>query len=88
MPAYRIPDNVISQSVANETVLLDLDQGAYFGLDAIGTRMVELLRTQPDHAAVVEVLAGEYDAPRPTLRRDLEALIQRLEESGLIARDE
>ena len=34
---------VISQEVAGETVLLDLESECYFGLDAVGTRIWQLI---------------------------------------------
>jgi DeoR/GlpR family transcriptional regulator of sugar metabolism len=42
--------------------------------------------THDDAAAVVETLAEEYDATPEVLRRDLEALLQDLEDNGLVTR--
>ena len=39
----RSPE-VISQEVSGETVLLDLESESYYGLDAVGTRIWQLIR--------------------------------------------
>jgi hypothetical protein len=39
----RIPDGVATRQLGGETVLLNLETGTYFGLDAVGSRFLELL---------------------------------------------
>ena len=78
--------NVLLQHVADETVLLDLSSGTYFGLDPIGTRMLDLARAEGDLDTIVRMLEQEYDAPSERLRQDLELLLGELVEAGLIQR--
>ena len=47
MPAYSLPDHVLLREIRGETVLLDMDSGQYFGLDAVGTRMMTALLARP-----------------------------------------
>ncbi len=81
-----IPSDVILEHVSDETVMLDLRSGTYFGLDAIGTRMLDLCLELPDAAAVVDTLQSEFDAEPDVLARDLEALILELVEAALVLR--
>ena len=40
---FRIPDEVIFRELDGEAVILNLDTGIYFGLDAVGTRIWRLI---------------------------------------------
>ena len=51
----RISDNVLSQEVAGETVLLDLASESYFGLDEVGTRVWQMLKQGMGREAITEV---------------------------------
>ncbi len=77
------PD-VISQEVSGETVLLDLQSECYFGLDAVGTRIWQLIRDSGDLRTIYNTLLEEYDVEEPRLRADLEALITQARERGLV----
>jgi hypothetical protein len=81
----RIPQEVLARQVGEETVMLDLAQGAYFGLDPVGARMWQLLAEGKTLAEVCDVVAAEYEAPRDTIERDLLALVEDLAAQGLIA---
>ena len=67
-----------------ESVILNLETGNYFGLDAVGTRMIAALSTSDRIQAAYDVLAAEYDADPELLRRDLEAFIEKLVDRGLV----
>ena len=81
-----VPDDVLLQHVSDETVLLHLTTGTYFGLDPIGTRMLDLAIELSDEEAVVEALESEYEAERDTLAHDLEHLLSDLAGKSLIVR--
>jgi len=79
-----ISDQVISQEVMNETVLLDLQSESYFGLDAVGTRIWQLIRQDKDLEYIYATLLAEYEVDESRLRADLEELISLACEHGLI----
>jgi Coenzyme PQQ synthesis protein D (PqqD) len=80
----EISEDVLFQEVSGETVLLDLDSEQYFGLDAVGTRIWTLLNEGADPAAMVDTLLEEYEVERDTLAADVDELLARLAEAGLI----
>ena len=67
-----------------ESVLLNLDNGRYYGLDEVGTRLYELLTTSASVEAALTAALEEYEVGEGTLRADLAALIARLVDEGLI----
>lgn len=84
MSTFKIPDNVLFQEVDGEAVLLSLDQGCYYGLDELGTRIWKLIQQDLDGDQVVAAIVEEYDVEPDQARRDLDAFLNDLEQSGLI----
>ncbi len=81
-----VPEGVLLQHVSDETVLLHLPSGTYFGLDPIGTRMLDLALELANSNSVISALEAEYEAERATLEHDLEYLLKDLADKGLIIR--
>nr|WP_298925198.1 PqqD family peptide modification chaperone [uncultured Erythrobacter sp.] len=78
-------EDVVAREVSGETVLLDLTNGQYFGLDPVGGRIWELLSEKPRSlSAVCDTIESEYDAPRETIEADILALAADLAERDLI----
>ena len=65
-------------------MLLDLEQRAYFALDAVAARMWEILADTAETADVVECLAGEFDVDRSTLEQDVEQFVEALIDRKLV----
>ena len=76
---------VLSQEIDGETVLLDLASEQYFGLDAVGTRVWQLLQEGNDLVAVYEAMLKEYDVDAARLESDLRGIIGKLADAGLIS---
>jgi hypothetical protein len=83
----RIPDDVVYRDLAGEAVLLHLGTGIYFGLDTVGTRIWHLLAEQGDTDTIIPTLLHEYDVDEPQLRRDVDQLIRKLLDKGLLVAD-
>jgi hypothetical protein len=80
----RIPQAVIARQVGDETVMLDLANGAYFGLDPVGARIWQLLQEGKTLMEVCDVVVDEYDVSRDKIERDLLGLVDNLMRNGLI----
>jgi hypothetical protein len=78
------PDNVVSQDVGDETIILDLKGGLYFGLDAVGSRIWCLLINGTPLPAITEMLLEEYEVDRKTVDADVDLLTQELVQKGLL----
>lgn len=81
---WRISDQAIASAVANETVILHLGNGTYFGLDAIGARLWDALKAGEPPVSVCGDLLAEYEVDHATLEADLRALIAELADNDLI----
>jgi hypothetical protein len=83
--SIRVSDEVVSREVGDETMLLDLSSGTYFGLDPVGARFWQLLEEGKSPIEARETLAAEYDVEPAQLERDLEALLDALASHGLVS---
>jgi len=79
-----VPAHVLIRHLERESVLLNLDSERYFGLDATGTRMWDLMTSQPCIALALEKLQEEFEVEPETLRTHLTELLSRLVENGLL----
>ena len=80
----KIHPDVLFQAVNGETVLLNLKNERYFGLDEVGTRIWQLLNDDGDLQKVFEIMLDEYDVDAFQLEQDIGKLVGELVEAGLI----
>ncbi len=80
----RIPQEVLARQVGEETVMLDLAKGAYFGLDPVGARMWQLLAEGKTLVEVCDAIVEEYDVSRDAVEQDLLGLVADLMSQGLL----
>jgi hypothetical protein len=81
---FSISSNVLSNEVGDETVILDLASGTYFGLDPVGARLWRLIQDGKTVAEVCDVLVEEFDVSRSRVEQDALALAQDLVDKKLI----
>jgi hypothetical protein len=87
MVMLKPSSDVAFREMDGEAVLLDLSTGTYFGLNAVGTRVWQLLADGHDRPRIVETLAAEFDASGETIAADVERLLADLHARGLIVDD-
>ena len=80
-----VADDVVSQELDGELVLLSLDRAEYFGLNLTGTRVWHWLREGAPIHAVAERLAAEYQLEAGRAEADVLAVAQSLVVEGLVA---
>ena len=68
----------------NETVIVNLAAGTYYSLDAIGTRVWELIQKPTSIADVCAVLVQEYQVEESQCRDDVFDLLDTLAAEGLL----
>ena len=81
------PSHVLTRRLDDEIILLNLDNENYYGLDEVGSHMLEVLSSAQSIEAGVQQLLGEYEVDQDQLRRDVTALLDKLAANGLVAFD-
>jgi superfamily II helicase len=82
--SIKIDDEVLSQELQEEAILLNLKTGVYFGLDEVGRRIWQLLKEHEDLSKVMAALLVEYDVSEERCREDLLDLGKNMETQGLV----
>ena len=80
-----IPAQVMARQVGDETVILDLGSGTYFGLDPVGARIWQLIGEGNTLGEICDTMLDEYDVAREALERDVVELADKLLEQKLIS---
>jgi hypothetical protein len=81
---FRVPSHVLSRSVGDDTVLLDLRREEYFSLDAVGTRVWSLLVEGESLRAIVDRMSETSGTDPAVVADDVDALIADLVASGVL----
>ena len=81
---FAVHPSVICRELSGETVLLNLESGVYYGLDAVGTRVWQLLQQGKTIDGVCDVMLEEYDVTPDVLRDDVSRLVSELRERGIV----
>lgn len=74
----------VSSTVGTDAVILEVDQGAYYGLNEVGARVWELLKAPSTVGDIRETIASEYDVSPEQALSDVLALLEELASHGLI----
>ena len=82
-----VPENILTQNVRGESVLLNLNNECYFGLDKVGTRMWATLSQSESIQAAHEILIEQYEVAPDVLQNDLMNFIEKMVKHGLLAVD-
>lgn len=79
-----VRDQVVYRRFADETVALNLESGAYYGLNGVAGDMVAALDEGAVPRDVARGLAARYDVPLERVQQDLAQLCADLVARGLI----
>lgn len=74
----------VSTTLSGETIILQMRDGTYYGLDAVGTRIWSLIQEPVSLADVSATVEREYEVDGPRAMTDLIALVGELFDRGLI----
>ena len=79
-----VSDEQVSTSLGDETVILGMGDGVYYGLDAVGARVWALLVTPRRVSELVRAVVVEFDVTPEQCERDVVALLDDLSERRLV----
>jgi hypothetical protein len=79
----RNPD-LVSASLDGEVVLMSIARGNYYGMDAVGSRIWELLENPLPFSGLMTALVREYEGKHARIQADLTAFLEELSNEGLV----
>jgi Coenzyme PQQ synthesis protein D (PqqD) len=74
----------VSCDLAGEAVILDIKSGIYYGLNAVGARIWNLVQEPQTVGKVRDAILQEFDVEPDHCERELMALLQEMATNGLI----
>jgi len=74
----------VSSDLMDEAVILDMSSGTYYGLNAVGASIWQLIQAPKTVNQVQEALLEEYEIDADTCEGDLLTLLNNLQDKGLI----
>lgn len=68
----------VSCDLSDEAVILNFEDGTYYGLDPVGALVWKLVQEPRTVAELQEAILAEFDVDRPQCEKDLQAFLQDL----------
>lgn len=82
-PIVRTSNNIVSD-MDGEKVMLDIANGKYYNLGAVGGRIWELLQVPLTFDELIAQLLSEYDVEQEECESHVAAFLQQLSAEGLV----
>ena len=79
-----VADGLLATEFGNELVILNLQDGVYYGLEDVGARIWALLKQPVTLSAIRDAIVSEYDVEPTSCERDVRALVEELATKGLV----
>ena len=80
----RAADNQVSVDLEGEVVILDVNQGIYFGLNPTGAFIWDLIQWPQTVQQIQDALLNHFDVQADQCRRELDNLLGELMSHGLV----
>jgi hypothetical protein len=74
----------VTCDLSGEAVILQLQDGMYYGLDPIGASVWKLIQTPKTIAEIRDAILEEYDVTPEQCEADLQALLEDMKEQRLV----
>lgn len=78
-----VSEDAVFRELDGESVVLNLESGMYFGLDAVGTTVWRAIEPKGTLRQALERVLAEFDAEQAAAESDLLELAARLIDKGL-----
>jgi len=80
----RLKDGIVFNKIENEGVLFNQENGHFYSLNEIASRIIENMLSGKDVDGIVDVLSSEYDSERTAIFEDVKSYIKEIREMGLL----
>jgi hypothetical protein len=88
MEKYSRSSEIIDGSLDNNQVMMDLDNGKYYGLNPVGKRIWELIEQPKTLDEITERLLSEYDLSAEQCKQEVQVFMEKAVKYGIITKNE
>ncbi len=75
---------ILASDIDGETVMMSMQNGKYYGMDEIGSRIWSLISGENTPADIIDKLLTEFDVSREECTKDVMFFLEELEKNKLI----
>lgn len=80
-------EGIVQAEIDGETVMMSIENGAYYGLDVVASRIWELVETPKSVEALCEQLQEEYEVEESQCQEDVFKFLNDMIEHNVIQLD-
>lgn len=81
----RRSEGLLTADVGGELLMMNVERGQYFNLNAVASRIWDLLAVPMSVDGLTDALTEEYDVTPAEARREVERFLDALQDRGLLA---
>jgi len=78
-------EEIVASDIDGETVMMSIENGKYYGLDDIGSRIWELIEQPIKVSDLIDALLERFDVDRETCERDVLKFLNELNDDKILA---
>jgi len=75
---------ILASDIDGETVMMSIENGKYYGMDEIGSRIWGLINGENTPATIIDKLLKEFDVSREECMTDVMDFLEELKKNELI----
>jgi hypothetical protein len=77
-------EDIVVSDIDDEKVMMSVENGQYYNLDSVGSRVWELIVKPVKVSELIDALLLKYDVDRETCERDVLAFLEELHKDGIL----
>ena len=75
---------IVFNEMDGETIMMSIENGEYYGINSIGSRIWKLLETPQVASEICDTLLPDYDVTREQCAKDVLLFLNKMAEKGVI----
>ncbi len=75
---------LLQSEIDGETIMMSIDNGKYYGLNTVASRIWEIVKEEPVFSEIIEKLLNEYDIDKQQCESETKEFLNNLYENKLV----
>jgi hypothetical protein len=76
--------DIVFNEMDGETIMMSIENGEYYGINSIGSRIWKLLETPKAASEICDALLPDFDVTREQCAKDVLLFLNRMAEKGVV----
>ena len=80
----RLNQELLQSEIDGETIMMSIDNGKYYGLNTVASRIWEIIKEEPLFSELIDKLVEEYNIDKLQCEQDTKEFLDNLIENKLV----